>query len=96
MAVTPAKPWFLYVLECRNGTLYTGVTMNVEARYRLHQAGKGARYTRSFPPTRLLTVVELVDKSAALKAEHAFKQLNRSQKLAFVEQHSFASHLTAP
>lgn len=82
----PHKPWYLYVIECHNGTLYAGVAVDVEARYAQHLAGKGAKYTRAFPPKRLLAVVEHADRSAALKAEYAFKQLSRGQKLAFIRQ----------
>jgi len=60
--------------------------VDVEARYAQHLAGKGAKYTRAFPPKRLVAVVEHADRSAALKAEYAFKQLSREQKLAFVRQ----------
>jgi len=43
---TAGKPWFLYLIECCDGSLYTGVTVNVNARYAAHSSGKGARYTR--------------------------------------------------
>ncbi|TSA50176.1 MAG: GIY-YIG nuclease family protein [Nitrosomonadales bacterium] len=79
-----AKSWFLYLIECRGGSIYTGIAVDVAARYALHASGKGARYTRSYPPQRLLAVVEYADRSAALKAEHAVKQLTASGKRAFI------------
>ena len=52
--MTDPRPWFLYLLLCRNGSLYAGISNDVEARYRAHAAGRGARYTRANPPLRLL------------------------------------------
>ena len=49
-------PWFVYLLECRNGSLYTGISNDVVARYVAHASGKGARYTRANPPVRLVAV----------------------------------------
>lgn len=77
--------WFLYLIECRDGSIYTGVTVDVEARYAAHASGQGARYTRSHPPRRLLASVEYPDRSAALKAEHAMKQLSARAKREFAE-----------
>ena len=78
-----AKPWFLYLIECRNGGVYTGVTVDVAARYTAHAAGRGARYTRSHPPERLLAVVEYPGRSSALQAEHAVKKLSAIEKRAY-------------
>jgi putative endonuclease len=77
-----AKPWFLYMIECFDGSIYTGIAVDVTARYALHASGKGARYTRSHPPRRLLAVMEYPDRSAASKAEYAVKQLTASEKRA--------------
>ena len=52
------RPWFLYLLECRDGSYYAGISTDVEARFAAHQAGKGARYTRARPPLRVLAVRE--------------------------------------
>jgi len=76
------KPWFLYLLECLDGSIYTGVTVNVAMRYAAHVKGKGARYTRSHPPLRLISVIEYPDRSSALKAEHSIKQLSAHAKRA--------------
>lgn len=77
------KEWFLYLIECRDGSIYTGVSVDVEARYAAHAAGRGARYTRSHPPLRLLGSVAYPDRSSAQKAEHAVKQLSPGAKREF-------------
>ncbi|MCE9641304.1 MAG: GIY-YIG nuclease family protein [Betaproteobacteria bacterium] len=78
-----AKPWFLYLIECRDGNIYTGITVDVAARYAAHARGKGARYTRSHPPKRLLTVIDYPDRSKASAAEYAVKQLSAAEKRAY-------------
>jgi putative endonuclease len=72
--------WFLYVIECADGSLYTGIATDPAARYALHAAGKGARYTRSHPPAKLLMTEPHTDRSSAQKAEYAFKQLTAAEK----------------
>ena len=54
--------WFVYLIECRDGSIYTGIAVDVDARYAAHKSGKGARYTRSHPPRRLLAAVEYPDR----------------------------------
>ena len=76
--------WFLYLLECRDGSLYTGIAVDVAARYAAHASGRGARYTRSHPPQRILLVQPYPDRSSASKAEYAMKQLSAAQKRACV------------
>lgn len=78
--------WFLYLLECRDGSIYTGIAVDVAARYAAHEKGKGARYTRSHPPRRLLAVVEYPDRSTASKAEYAMKRLSAAEKRCFCLQ----------
>lgn len=78
------KCWFLYVIECADGSLYTGIALDPEARYQLHLTGKGARYTRSHPPLRLLMTQPFADRSSALKAEYQFKQLTAAEKWRLV------------
>ena len=75
-----AMSWFVYLLECRNGAIYTGITTDVEARFAAHLAGKGARYTRANPPVRVLASLVYTDRSAASKAECAIKRLTPAQK----------------
>ena len=75
-----ATAWFVYLLECRDGSVYTGITTDVAARFAVHVSGKGARYTRSHPPARILGSFEYPDRSAALKAELVIKRLSPGQK----------------
>ena len=77
--------WFLYLIECRDGSIYTGITVDVAARYAAHAAGRGARYTRSHPPKRLLASVEYPDRSSALKAEYEVKLLSADAKRAYAD-----------
>lgn len=72
--------WFVYLLECCDGSIYTGIATDVDRRYALHVAGKGARYTRARPPQRLLARFEFADRSSASKAEYAIKRLTAAQK----------------
>ncbi len=76
-------PWFVYLIECKDGSIYTGIAVDVEARYAVHLNGKGARYTRSHPPRRLLAAVEFQNRSEASKAEYRIKQLSPREKRAF-------------
>lgn len=70
------------MLRCKDGSLYTGCTNDLEARLQRHRSGRGARYTRSRLPVRLVFTEAAADKSAALKREAALKQLSREEKLA--------------
>ena len=72
--------WFVYLIECTDGSLYTGIAVDVDARYAKHASGKGARYTRSHPPARLLASFEYPDRSAATIAEHRIKKLSAPEK----------------
>lgn len=74
--------WYVYLLECRGGSLYTGIATDVERRYAQHVAGKGARYTRSHPPLRLLAHFPYPDRASASRAEHAIKRLPPARKRA--------------
>ena len=73
--------WFLYVLKCNDGTLYTGVTTDIDRRLDEHNASsKGAKYTRTRRPVELVYWMNYEDRSSAQKAEHKFKRLTRKQK----------------
>jgi putative endonuclease len=76
-------PWFLYLIECEDGSLYTGIAVDPQARFALHAAGKGARYTRSHPPRRLLLTLAFPDRSSASKAEHRVKRMPTEEKRRF-------------
>ena len=77
--------WWLYLIECRNGSWYAGITNNLEARYAAHLAGRGARYTRANPPVRLLGTRRYPDRASASRAEWEIKQLRRDRKLAYLQ-----------
>lgn len=77
--------WFVYLLECRNGSLYTGIATDVAARYAAHAAGKGARYTRANPPLRLLASFPCADRGAATRLEAKIKRLPPARKRAMCE-----------
>ncbi|SUA91313.1 GIY-YIG nuclease family protein [Pandoraea pulmonicola] len=80
----PPRPWFLYLLECAGGRIYTGITVDVEARYAAHVAGKGARFTRAYPPSRILLSLTFADRAAASRAEYRVKRLTAGQKRELV------------
>lgn len=78
-----AMAWYLYLLECADGSYYTGITNRLEERINAHNEGLGARYTRGRGPVKLLEVRSYPDRSGASKAESAVKRLPRSRKRAF-------------
>ncbi|SKB06907.1 putative endonuclease [Prosthecobacter debontii] len=82
-----SKPWCLYVLRCRDGSLYCGITNDLYQRLDKHQQGKGARYTRGRGPLWLLGSWPQVDMPTALRAERAFKALSKAQKEKWLEEH---------
>ncbi len=78
--------WYVYMLRCGDGSLYTGCTDDVQRRLAVHSSGKGAKYTRSRLPVELVYREELPDKSAALRREAAVKRLTRSEKLKLLNE----------
>ncbi len=76
--------WTVYILCCKDGTLYTGATCDISRRLNAHQRGKGAKYTRSRLPVTLVYQEEAPDKAAALRREAAIKRLGRRKKLALI------------
>ena len=72
--------WYVYILLCGDGTLYTGITDDVERRLAAHRSGKGAKYTRGRGPLELVYTEAKPDKSAALRREIEIKRLTRLQK----------------
>ena len=72
--------WKLYILRCGDGTLYTGITTDVEKRLEAHRTGKGAKYTRGRSPLELVYREDCGDHSAALKREIEIKKLSREEK----------------
>jgi len=77
--------WCLYLLECKNGAYYAGITNDLASRFSAHVAGKGARYTRANPPIKILASKPYPDRSAASIAEAQLKSLPRHKKLNFFE-----------
>lgn len=75
------RDWFVYMLECAGGRIYTGVAVDVAARFEQHRRGKGAAYTRANPPRRLLAAMPCASRGHALSVEHGLKQLDRTDKL---------------
>ena len=73
--------WTVYILQCNDNSLYTGITNHLQQRIEKHNAGKGAKYTRSRLPVVLVYQETVEDKSEALKREHQIKQLSRAEKL---------------
>lgn len=76
---------FVYMLRCKDGSLYTGWTNDLEHRLAMHSSGRGAKYTRGRGPLELVYIEELPDKEAALRRECAIKKLRREQKLALLQ-----------
>src|SRR6185312_11775950 len=74
--------WFLYLLECSDGSVYTGIAVDVQARFDKHASGAGARYTRSRKPVRVLASFELADRASASRAEYWVKRLPAVDKRA--------------
>ena len=74
------KPWYLYLIECTDGSIYIGITVDVAARYLAHCQGRGARYTRAHPPQQLLGYETHPDRSSASRAEYRIKQLSPPAK----------------
>ena len=79
-----ARAAFIYIVECADGTLYTGWTWDLVARLKRHNAGKGAKYTRARLPVTLVYSEEMPGERAARQREYAIKQLSREQKLNLI------------
>lgn len=79
---------YMYVVECADGSLYTGYTTDLDKRIQTHNAGKGAKYTRNRLPVTLLYQEEFASKQEAMSAEALFKKrLTRQQKLDYIKEH---------
>ncbi|MBL4864333.1 MAG: GIY-YIG nuclease family protein [Rhodobiaceae bacterium] len=82
------RPWYLYVIECKGNRLYTGITVDVAARFAAHSNETGAKFTKSFPPQRILFSAVFEDRPAASKAEYDFKKLSADEKRHFIASHT--------
>lgn len=89
---TPHRPpapspdaWAVYLIECKDGRVYTGIARDPEKRYTKHVAGKGARFTRANPPRRMLGWVWVASHGDALRLEIVWKRLPRAQRIAAMQ-----------
>ena len=80
------KQWSVYIVECADGTLYTGISNNVNKRVLAHNNGKGAKYTKTRLPVVLMYSKEVGDRSEASKLEYKTKKLTRKQKLELINE----------
>ncbi len=77
--------WYVYMIECSDGNIYTGVTTNIERRIDEHNSGVGCKYTRHRNPVKLLKSLEFINRSLAMKEEYRIKQLSRKEKIIFIK-----------
>jgi predicted GIY-YIG superfamily endonuclease len=77
-------PWFIYILRCADGSLYTGITKDIKRRCQQHNDGTASRYTRSRRPAKLVWQEVQPSRSSALKREAAIKAMTRQEKLALI------------
>ena len=80
--------WYVYILRCGDGTLYTGITTDVQRRLQMHRSGKGAKYTRGRQPLELVYTEVCEDHCQALKREWQIKQLPRAEKEKLIKKES--------
>lgn len=78
--------WIVYLLRCKDDSLYCGITNDLPNRLEMHRTGKGAKYTRGRGPLELVYTEECPDKSAALRRERQIKSLSRQDKIALLEK----------
>jgi putative endonuclease len=85
------KSWYVYILRCKDDTLYCGITPDLEKRLQQHNAGKGAKYTRGRGPLELVYREMVETHSDALKREIAIKRLSRTEKLELIGTYKTAA-----
>jgi len=90
-----SKSYWVYMMECIGGVIYTGIAVDPEARFREHLAGKGARFTRMRKPLRMIGMKKFPDRGSALRAEHALKGLRPLEKRKWA-QGSICSRSATP
>jgi putative endonuclease len=83
--MTADRIWYIYLLECADGTLYTGITVDTERRVRCHNSGHGARYTRTRLPVRLVASRPLPSHAEAVRQERSLKMRSPRRKRGFFE-----------
>lgn len=82
---TPSSKWIVYILQCADNTMYTGITNDLESRVQSHNNGTGAKYTRGRSPVKVVYTEKCIDRSEATKKEREIKILNRTSKLKLIE-----------
>jgi len=80
--------WFLYMIRCKGNVLYTGITTDVERRFKEHQAGKGAKFLRGKAPLALVYQITVSNHSEALKEELRIKKLSKTLKEEMIKHHA--------
>lgn len=80
------EPYVVYILECADTTLYTGITNNLDKRLKVHESGKGAKYTRGRGPYQVRYVELVAGRSHALQREKTIKSLSRSEKWQLIQE----------
>jgi putative endonuclease len=88
MTQEESKSWWVYIVECADRTLYTGITNHLERRLDAHQQGTGAKYTRNRRPVTLRYQERQADRSVASKREALIKKMSRQEKLQLIQQDS--------
>ena len=88
--------YFVYLIKCKDNTLYTGITTNVERRFKEHSLGMGGAYTRARKVIRIIYTEKHKDRSSALKRESVIKKLTHKQKLNLVKLYTPKSDLVTP
>jgi putative endonuclease len=82
-------PYYVYIIQCRGGSFYTGYTKNLDSRMKLHTNGKGARYTKMHKPKKLVHIEEFASISEAMKREKRIKKLTHRQKLELTKSKAY-------
>jgi putative endonuclease len=85
--------WYVYILRCKDDSLYTGIARNVDKRLAMHNRGTGAKYTRGRGPLKLRYLEDCEDHSAALKLEYQMKQRTRQQKLELIREKGISEEI---
>lgn len=95
MANELSDVWFIYMLECKNGRLYTGITPDLAERFRKHSTGKGAMFTRLNTPLKMIAAMPCANRSAATRLERVIKGLTHDQKLFMASTWTLHDNLPA-
>jgi len=77
--------WFVYILKCRDNSLYTGIAIDPKKRFKEHVSGKGGRYTRSHKPVKIVYLEKTSNRSKALKREARIKRMKKQDKLSLIK-----------